>query len=191
MEVQKTVITSVDVDADGYYKASIDLTINGDLVVNDTVVNFRVRGNLTISGNQYVGGNQDVGGNQYVGGNQDVRGYQYVGGNQDVRGYQDVGGNQDVRGYQDVTKHHFCVTRHFTGTYDYHIMVAITKNGERFIHMGCLHYSFEKWETVGIRKSNLSEFPDDGSERSEARVRAFEFAKQTALALKVPDNVPK
>ena len=173
MEVQKTVITSVDVDADGYYKASIDLTINGDLVVNDTVVNFRVRGNLTISGNQYVGGNQDV------------RGYQYV------RGYQDVGGYQYVGGYQDVTKHHFCVTRHFTGTYDYHIMVAITKNGERFIHMGCLHYSFEKWETVGIRKSNLSEFPDDGSERSEARVRAFEFAKQTALALKVPDNVPK
>jgi hypothetical protein len=65
-------------------------------------------------------------------------------------------------------------------------MVAITKNGERFVYMGCLHYSLEKWEKIGIRKSNLSEFPEDGSRRSEERVLAFEFAKAAALALKVP-----
>jgi hypothetical protein len=51
--------------------------------------------------------------------------------------------------------------------------------------MGCLFYEIDKWETIGIRKSNLSEFPDDGSERSENRVAAFEFAKAAALRMAV------
>ena len=40
-----------------------------------------------------------------------------------------------------------------------------------------------EWEKVSIRNSNLNEFPDDGSDNSEERVRAFEFAKAAALAL--------
>ena len=55
-------------------------------------------------------------------------------------------------------------TRHFTGLYKYHVMAAITKTGQCHVHMGCLHYSLEKWERIGIRKSNLSEYPDDGSD---------------------------
>jgi hypothetical protein len=50
--------------------------------------------------------------------------------------------------------------------------------------MGCLWKSLAEWEAVGIRKSNLSEFPDDGSYRCEERVAAFEFAKAAALRLK-------
>jgi len=51
--------------------------------------------------------------------------------------------------------------------------------------MGCLFKSLEQWEAEGgIRKSNLIEFPDDSSEKSEERERAFEFAKAAALALK-------
>jgi hypothetical protein len=65
-------------------------------------------------------------------------------------------------------------------------MIGITEDGVRHIHMGCLKYTLEKWEEIGIRKSNLTEFPDDGSERSEQRVRAFEFAKAAVLQLKMP-----
>ena len=63
-------------------------------------------------------------------------------------------------------------------------MAAITKTGQCHVHMGCLHYSLEKWERIGIRKSNLSEFPDDGSDASEERVAAFEFAKAAAMRMK-------
>jgi hypothetical protein len=52
--------------------------------------------------------------------------------------------------------------------------------------MGCIWYSLEKWEKIGIRNSNVKEFPDDGSEKCEERVRAFEFAKTAALAMQVP-----
>jgi hypothetical protein len=50
--------------------------------------------------------------------------------------------------------------------------------------MGCLWKSLDEWEAIGIRKCNPSEFPDDGSDRCEERVAAFEFAKAAALRLK-------
>jgi hypothetical protein len=50
--------------------------------------------------------------------------------------------------------------------------------------MGCLFYSLGDWDDIGIRKSNESEFPDDGSEKCEERVAAFEFAKAAAMRLK-------
>jgi hypothetical protein len=46
------------------------------------------------------------------------------------------------------------------------------------IYMGCLHYSLEEWEKRPIRDSNIGEFPNDGSARSEIRARVFEFAKE-------------
>jgi hypothetical protein len=52
--------------------------------------------------------------------------------------------------------------------------------------MGCLFKSLEDWEKIGIRKSNLAEFPDDGSDKCEERVAAFEFAKAAALRMKPP-----
>jgi hypothetical protein len=55
--------------------------------------------------------------------------------------------------------------------------------------MGCLWKSLEKWDEVGIRKSNLSEFPDDGSDACEDRVAAFEFAKAAVLRMKLPESV--
>jgi hypothetical protein len=50
--------------------------------------------------------------------------------------------------------------------------------------MGCLFKSLEDWEKIGIRKSNLAEFPDDGSDKCKERVAAFEFAKAAALRMK-------
>ena len=71
----------------------------------------------------------------------------------------------------------------FTGLYAYDVHAVLFDDGSRWVHMGCLWKSLEDWETIGIRKSNLSEFPDDGSEKCEERVRAFEFAKEAALRL--------
>ena len=74
--------------------------------------------------------------------------------------------------------------RVFTGLYRYTVLAILFADGSRWVRMGCLWKSLEDWETVGIRKSNLREFPDDGSEQSEERVAAFEFAKSAALRLK-------
>jgi len=76
--------------------------------------------------------------------------------------------------------------RVFSGLYDYQIWAILYADGRRAVWMGCLHYSLENWESVGIRKSNLSEFPDDGSDKCEQRVLAFEFAKATVLRMALP-----
>jgi uncharacterized protein YjbI with pentapeptide repeats len=74
--------------------------------------------------------------------------------------------------------------RIFSGLYNYVVFAVLFEDGERWIRMGCLCYSLKQWNKIGIRKSNLSEFPDDGSFKSEERIRAFNFAKATVLALK-------
>jgi len=73
--------------------------------------------------------------------------------------------------------------RIFSGLYSYVVMSILTQDGTRLVKMGCLTKTLEEWEKIGIRKSNLNEFPDDGSEKCEERVRAFKFAKASALAL--------
>ena len=76
--------------------------------------------------------------------------------------------------------------RVFSGLYKYQVWAVLFKDGSRKVRMGCLFYNLDKWETIGIRKSNPSEFPDDGSERSENRAAAFEFAKAAALRMVKP-----
>ena len=72
----------------------------------------------------------------------------------------------------------------FTGLYDYTVWAVLYEDGSRWVRMGCLFKSLEEWEKIGIRKSNLSQYPDDGSEACEERVAAFEFAKAAALRMK-------
>ena len=74
--------------------------------------------------------------------------------------------------------------RVFTGLYEYQVWAVLFEDGSRWIRMGCLWKSMDEWESVGIRKSNLSQYPDDGSDKSEERVAAFEFAKAAALRMK-------
>ena len=74
--------------------------------------------------------------------------------------------------------------RVFSGLYLYTVQAVLFQDGSRWVRMGCLWKSLDEWASVGIRKSNLSEFPDDGSDRCEERVAAFEFAKAAALRLK-------
>jgi hypothetical protein len=75
--------------------------------------------------------------------------------------------------------------RVFSGLYSsYTVQAVLFRDGSRWVRMGCLWKSLDEWEAVGIRKSNLHQFPDDGSDRCEERVAAFEFAKTAALRLK-------
>ena len=74
--------------------------------------------------------------------------------------------------------------RVFSGLYRYTVHAVLFRDGSRWVRMGCLWKSLDEWEAIGIRKSNPSEFPDDGSDRCEERVSAFEFAKAAALRLK-------
>jgi hypothetical protein len=75
--------------------------------------------------------------------------------------------------------------RVFTGLYRYQVWAVMFEDGSRWVRMGCLFKSLEGWEKIGIRKSNLSEYPDDGSEKCEERVRAFEFAKDAVMRMKL------
>ena len=49
--------------------------------------------------------------------------------------------------------------------------------------MGCQNRSIAEWDVLTIRESRTSEYPNDGSARSERRARAFEFARGEALIM--------
>ena len=73
--------------------------------------------------------------------------------------------------------------RVFTGLYQYVCMAILAEDGTPWVRMGCLWKTVATWDKVGIRASNIGEFPGDGSERCEERVRAFEFTRAAALRL--------
>ncbi len=104
----------------------------------------------------------------------------------DLRGADLYGA--DLRG-ADLRGKKIYSIRVFTGLYDYQVWSVLFEDGSRWVKMGCLFYSLDEWEKIGIRQSNTSEFPDDGSEKCEERVIAFEFAKAVVLRMKVPEEV--
>ena len=69
------------------------------------------------------------------------------------------------------------------GNYPYEIWAYVSSDGVPYVRMGCLTYTIQKWDEITIERSNVSEFPDDGSPKSLARVRAFRFAREEALIL--------
>ena len=71
----------------------------------------------------------------------------------------------------------------YSGLYAYAAHAVVSDAGEPWVRMGCLWHSVEEWDRIGIRNSNPREYPDDGSFASEERVRAFEFARASALAM--------
>ena len=89
----------------------------------------------------------------------------------------------DLSGAYD-NKKKIAAMRVFTGLYAYQVWAVLFEDGSRWVRMGCLWKSLDEWGAIGIRKSNLSEFPDNGSDKSEDRVLAFEFAKAATLRMK-------
>ena len=71
-----------------------------------------------------------------------------------------------------------------SSAYPYPAYAVLFQDGSRYIRMGCLWKSLEEWDSIGIRKSNLSEFPDDGSGKSENRAALFEFLHAALLRMK-------
>ena len=71
----------------------------------------------------------------------------------------------------------------FTGLYEYQCWAVVLEDGTPWVRMGCLWKSVEEWDAMGIRNSNKSEFPDDGSEKCERRVRAFEYTRAEAVRM--------
>jgi uncharacterized protein YjbI with pentapeptide repeats len=74
--------------------------------------------------------------------------------------------------------------RVFIGLYEYQVWAVLFEDGSRWVRMGCLWKSLDEWGAIGIRKSNLSQYPDDGSDKSEERVAAFDFAKDATIRMK-------
>ena len=147
-------------------------TVNADVRIVDGLVVWSCgdfRGGSFLGGN-FLGGNflgGDFLGGNFLGGN--FLGGNFLGGN--FRGGS-VKGNAALK------------LRAHVGLYPYQVTAALLADGSRWVQMGCLWKSLEDWEKIGIRKSNEAEFPDDGSDKCEERVAAFEFAKAAALRMK-------
>jgi hypothetical protein len=73
----------------------------------------------------------------------------------------------------------------FTGLYKYVVIPYITEANEYRIKMGCYDRLLNEWETDFW--NNPSEFPNDGSMKSNLRLRAFNTAK-TWLELQPTDT---
>jgi Pentapeptide repeats (8 copies) len=70
--------------------------------------------------------------------------------------------------------------------YPYTVMAVLFDDGEKMVRMGCLCKTITEWRKVVIRKSNVSEFPDDGSEKCEDRAGIFNLALATVKRMKLP-----
>ena len=81
----------------------------------------------------------------------------------------------------------------FSGLYEYQCQAVASIDGTPWVRMGCLWKTVNQWDSIGIRNSNKHEFPDDGSEKCERRVRAFEFTRIEAIRLaeKVRSQPPR
>ena len=83
-----------------------------------------------------------------------------------------------------VTGKKLKILKGYSGLYPYNVWAVLFEDGSRWVRMGCLFKSLEEWDKITIRASNVREFPDDGSDKCEERVAAFEFVKAAALRLK-------
>ena len=108
----------------------------------------------------------------------DLRGADLVGAN--LRGANLRGANLDGA---NLDGKKISALRVFSGLYEYQIWVYVLEDGSPWIRMGCQNRSIAEWDALTIRESRTSEYPNDGSARSERRARAFEFARGEALIM--------
>ncbi len=83
----------------------------------------------------------------------------------------------DLRSANGESKKIHSIQSFSASLYPYVVLAVLFEDGEKMIKMGCLEKTLEQWKKVGIRKSNLIEFPDNGSEVSETRVGLFNLAR--------------
>ena len=64
----------------------------------------------------------------------------------------------------------------FTGLYKYITIPFISEGGEKYVKLGCYTRKLSEWEADFW--NNPNEFSNDGSEKSQLRLFAFETAKK-------------
>ena len=64
----------------------------------------------------------------------------------------------------------------FTGLYAYVVIPIISEDGKQYVKMGCYLRTVEDWDNDFW--NNNSEFPNDGSVKSNLRLFAYETAKK-------------
>jgi hypothetical protein len=64
----------------------------------------------------------------------------------------------------------------FSGLYKYIVIAFISEDNEKYVKMGCFMRKVSEWESNFW--NNNFEFPNDGSEKSNLRLFAFETAKK-------------
>ena len=64
----------------------------------------------------------------------------------------------------------------FTGLYKYVVIPFISEDDIKYVKMGCFTRKLSDWESDFWNNDN--EFPNDGSEKSNMRLFAFEVAKK-------------
>jgi uncharacterized protein YjbI with pentapeptide repeats len=179
----KTENAEVDVTTSGWVTWNSGDFLGGDFWGGNFLGGNFLGGNFrggNFRGGDFWGGNFRGGnflGGDFLGGN--FLGGDFWGGN--FRGGNFLGGN--FRG-GSVKGNAALKLRAHVGLYPYQVTAALLADGSRWVQMGCLWKSLEDWEKIGIRKSNEAEFPDDGSDKCEERVAAFEFAKAAALRMR-------
>ena len=98
-----------------------------------------------------------------------------------LRGANLLGAN--LLGANSATPLKALAVKVFAGLYCYQAWAILADDHTPWVRMGCLWKTVAEWDRIGIRESNTGEFPNDGSETCEERVRAFEFTRAAALRL--------
>jgi len=92
----------------------------------------------------------------------------------------------NLRGADGEKKKVYSLRSFSSSLYPYIVLAVLFEDGERMVKMGCLEKTLAEWKKIGIRKSNISEFPDDKSEKCEDRVGLFNLAKATVTRMELP-----
>ena len=71
----------------------------------------------------------------------------------------------------------------FHDLYKYVVIPFISDSGDKYVKMGCFVRTIEEWEKDFW--NNNTEFPNDGSEKSNARLFAFQTAKKWFETIKI------
>ena len=103
----------------------------------------------------------------------DLRGANLEGANlreADLRGADLRGANRNNK----KIKHFYS----WAGLYEYVVEVQVSEDDSILIRLGCHTRTLEEWEANFWNNDN--EFPNDGSEASELRLNAYNFAKKWA-----------
>ena len=75
----------------------------------------------------------------------------------------------------------------FTGLYRFQVWAILFDDGSRWVRMEVLIlFSLAEWKEIGIAKSNLREYPDDGSERRQRAHRRIQFCQDICNAHEAP-----